>query len=160
MASKKGDCVQFCIRQSLRKKNATKRAFEEKNEAKKKWQQNKNEEPLEVERHQDEKENGVECGMENRVLAPGCHDKEKQNQMKNVKEVTLCLPVPPMNSVPQLSRRISKRQSMVDPSYSPKISPVVATRLDVFYVDKNESMAKSQRKKSQKKKESSQSTSM
>lgn len=36
----------------------------------------------------------------------------------------------------QLSRRLSRRQSIVDPTFSPKISPVMATRLDtLFYGD-------------------------
>jgi hypothetical protein len=154
MASKKEDDVQFGIRPCVRHQNCIKRELEEQHESKKKWRQKavlqEMEVTLEVERRQDEKENAVECGIENRALAPGCHEQQKQNKKRNIKEVAVCLPVVPMNSVPQLSRRMSKRQSIVDPTYSPNISPVVATRLDVFYVEKNVNLEKSQKLKKKK----------
>jgi len=116
---------------------------------------------LEVERRQDEKENAMECGIENCALAPGYHEQQKQNKKRNIKEVAVCLPVVPMNSVPQLSRRMSKRQSIIDPTYLPNISPVIATRIDVFYVEKNVTMEKSQKwKKKKKKRDSSNAAAM
>jgi hypothetical protein len=159
MASKKEGDVQFGIHPSLRQQNCIKKELEDKHESKEKWRQKailrEKEVTQEVERRQDEKKNAVECGIENRALPPDCHDQQRQNKKKNIKEVAGCLPVAPMNSVPQLSRRMSKRQSIVDPTYSPNISPVLATRLDVFYLEKNVSVEKSQRMKKKKKKRDS-----
>ncbi len=41
-----------------------------------------------------------------------------------------------MESIQQLSRHISKSQSIIDPTYSLKISPVIAVKLDLLYIDK------------------------
>jgi hypothetical protein len=99
----------------------------ERPKSKKQPRHRQEEEEKEVETRQDEKEN-AECPIENRVLAP------KSNGRKMTSRVVVH---PPMESVQQLSRRISRRQSIIDPTYSPKISPVVATRLDLLYIDKD-----------------------
>ncbi len=81
-----------------------------------------------VETRQDDEKENAQCPIEHRAVAP------KSNQRKKKSRVVVH---PPMESVQQLSRCISRCQSIIDPTYSPKISPVIATRLDLLYIDKD-----------------------